>query len=121
MKAIFLSLVLASSLASAQPAPTQFPEGAAAVTPDALKDAVAGKVFAVKASRGPMWRWQFDANGVFFINIGSFSDSGKWSTKDSALCTEGRQIKASCNEVQTKDQELYLKRDNGEVVKLDAR
>jgi hypothetical protein len=121
MRAIVASLLLASSPAWAQALATEFPEGAVAVNPDALKASVSDKVFAVKASRGPAWRWQFNADGFFFINIGNFSDSGKWSIKDSALCSEGKQIKASCNEVRAKGQELFLKRDNGEIVKLEPQ
>ncbi len=119
MKSIVLSLLLATAWAWAQSPATEFPDGTAVVAPDALKDAVADKVFAVKASKGPTWRWQFNANGFFYINIGNFSDSGKWTVKDSALCTEGKQIKASCNEVRARGAELYLKRDNGDVVRLE--
>jgi hypothetical protein len=96
----------------------EFPEGSAALSPESLSSAISGKVFSVKTAQGSTWRWQFKTDGYFFINIGSFSDSGKWATKDSALCTEGRQIKYSCNEVRTAGQELLLKRDNGEIVKL---
>ena len=95
-----------------------FPEGNAPLTPESLTNAVSGKVFSVKPAQGSTWRWQFNGNGYFYINIGNFSDSGKWSTKDSALCTEGSKIKFSCNEVRAAGGELYLKRDSGEVVKL---
>jgi hypothetical protein len=121
MKYLALPILLISSMAWAQSSPTEFPDGATAVAPEALKGSVADKVFAVKPSKGPTWRWQFNANGYFFINIGNFSDSGKWEAKDSSLCTEGKQIKASCNEVRAKGAELYLKRDNGEVVRLEVQ
>lgn len=118
------ALALAAALpclapgAGAQTAPTEFPEGATALTPDALQESLAGKVFTVAPATGTPWRWQFNGNGYFFINIGGFSDSGKWHTKDSALCSEGRHIKASCNEVRSAGGVLHLKRDNGEVVEL---
>lgn len=121
MKSLALPFLLFSTAALAQSSPTEFPEGATAVAPEALKGSVADKVFSVKPSKGERWRWQFNANGYFYINIGNFSDSGKWETKDSSLCTEGKQIKASCNEVRAKGAELYLKRDNGEVVKLEVQ
>ena len=120
MKAFAFSLLVATSLASAQSPTTEFPEGAVIVTQDALKESLSGKVYSVKPASGPSWRWQFNANGFFFINVGNFSDSGKWSTKDSTLCSEGKQIKANCNEVRIHNTDLYLKRDNGEVVKLTA-
>ena len=118
MKSPMLSLCLVSTLACAQSVPTEFPEQAVAVTPPTLTAALADKVYSVKTAKGAVWRWQFKADGYFFINVGSFSDSGKWSAKDSALCTEAKQIKAGCNEVRADGQDLYLKRDNGEVIKM---
>ena len=116
---------LLAGIAAAAPAQTPssgFPEAATPMTPEALSAAVAGKVFAVQPSQGPAWRWQFDANGFFFINVAAMSDSGKWSVKDSMLCTEGKRfVNASCNEVRQAGSELYFKRDSGEVVKLVVR
>lgn len=96
----------------------EFPEGSSSLAPEALSIAIADKVFSVKTAQGSVWRWQFKSDGYHFINIGNFSDSGKWSTKEGSLCTEGRQIKFSCNEVRALGTGLFLKRDNGEVVKL---
>ncbi|MCA0242680.1 MAG: hypothetical protein LCI02_17660 [Proteobacteria bacterium] len=121
MKAIVLPLLLACPLSWAQPAPSEFPDGAAAVTPESLKGFVSDKVFAVNASKGPPWRLQFNADGLFYVNIGYFSDTGRWTIKDGSLCTEAPKIRPSCNEVRAKGQELYLKRDNGEIVKLEPR
>lgn len=115
---LLLTSLMAALPAFAQPMPSEFPEGATPLSGDALKEALSGKVYAVKPTSGSTWRWQLNANGYFFINIGNFSDSGKWSTKDSTLCSEGKQIKASCNEVRALGNELYLKRDSGEVVKM---
>lgn len=115
-----LLLVVAGAVQAAS-APTNFPDGSADVAPDALKAAIAGKVFSVQPADGPQWRWQFRDNGYFFINAGSFSDSGKWSVKGSSLCTEGQKIAASCNAVREEDGTLYLKRDSGEVVKMVAQ
>ena len=110
---------LACLVALTGPAAAQeFPEGSAPLTQESLSTTVAGKVFSVKTAQGPAWRWQFKTDGYFFINIGSFSDSGKWTTKESALCTEGSKIKYSCNEVRNLGGDLMLKRDNGEIVKL---
>ena len=118
MKIAAIPFLVAASLTYAQPAATEFPQESAPLTQDALKESLAGKVFSVKTASGPNWRWQLDANGNFFINVGDFKDSGKWSTKDSSICSEGRQIKASCNQVRALGSDLYLKRDNGEVVKM---
>lgn len=113
--AIALTLIGVAALAA------DFPAGSVPLTPDALSNAVAGKVFSVKASKGPVWRWQFTTNGAFAIAIGDFADEGRWSTKGSSLCTEGKKIKFSCNEVRTLTTELYLLRDNGEIIKLEAQ
>ena len=98
---------------------TGFPEGAEPLMPDALKTALAGKTFKVAPAQGSAWRWQFDANGNFFLNVGNRSNSGKWSTKDSTLC-EDAGVRSGCNEVRSKDNVLYLKRSSGEVVALQA-
>ncbi len=75
-----------------------FPEGAELLTPEALREALSGKVFSISPAQGPTWRWQFDANGYFFLNVGQFSNSGKWSTKEGSVCQDtGKHI--GCNEM----------------------
>lgn len=113
------TLLLCTASAVAQPA-QNFPEAAEAPAAEALREALAGKVFTVKPSKGPDWRWQFDANGYFFINIGNFRDSGKWSTKEGSICHDSGRSKG-CNEVRSKDGVLYLKRDNGEIIVLQLQ
>ena len=115
---LFIALPILLATAAMPVRAEEFPEGSASLSPDALSTAVAGKVFSAKTAQGQVWRWQFKSDGYFFINIGNFSDGGKWSAKESTLCTQGSRIAYSCNEVRTLGQELLLKRDNGEVVKL---
>ncbi|WP_028603573.1 hypothetical protein [Ottowia thiooxydans] len=100
--------------ALAQPL-TAFPEGAEAITPEVLREALSGKVFAIKPANGQPWRWRFDANGDFLLNIASYSNAGKWSTKESSVCQDSGK-NPGCNEMKKKDNVLYLKRDSGEVV-----
>ena len=95
--------------------PQDYPEGAEPLTPDALRTALAGKVFSIKPAKGPEWRWQFNENGYYFINAGSYADRGKWSTKDSSVCLESNKT-PGCNEMRQKDGALYLKRDSGEII-----
>ena len=123
MRRFVLSVVMAaaSACAAAQNAPNTFPDGAAALAPDDLTKALADKVFSVQPASGQPWRLQYNGNGYWFINVGAFSDTGKWSVKDSTVCGEGRQIRAACNEIRSKDGALYLQRDSGEVVKLEPR
>ena len=119
MNGLVLSLLaVATSQAIAQPAPTTFPAEAVSLSPAVLQETLAGKTYTVKMADGKDWRWQFNSNGYFFFNSGGFSDTGKWSTKESALCSEGKKIKASCNEVRQQGSDLFLKRDNGDVVTM---
>jgi hypothetical protein len=118
MKLVAFFLLIASGMVYAQSTQTSFPDGSEILSQDNLKESLSDKVFAVNVSQGPAWRWEFKSNGYHYLNVGNFNDSGKWSTKGSTVCTEGRRIEASCNEVRVQAKELYLKRDNGEVVKL---
>lgn len=97
-----------------------FPQGAEPISADALRDALSGKVFSVAPVKGPTWRWQFDGNGYFFLNIGSFQNSGKWSTRESSVCQDTGKS-TGCNEMRMKDSVLYLKRDSGEVVSFQPQ
>ena len=119
-KSSFVFAALLTWGVSAMAQTMAFPDGAAPLTPEALREALSGKVFAVSPAKGPVWRWQFDADSLFSIKIGNYSDSGKWSTKDSSICQETPK-NSGCNEIRGKDNVLYLKRDNGEVVALKAQ
>ena len=57
---------------------------------------------------------------ISFLNVGNYSNSGKWSTKDSSVC-QGTGKSTGCNEIRSKDNVLYLKRDSGEVVALQVQ
>lgn len=112
---ILISIAAMAALTSATAQTTTFPDGAESLTQEALREALAGKVFSITPAKGPTWRWEFKTNGYFFLNVGSFSDSGKWSTKESSVCQDtGKNI--GCNEMRQKDGTLLLKRDNGEIV-----
>lgn len=118
--ALALAGLCAPALAAAMT--TSFPAGSSELTADALRADVAGKNFVVQPAQGPQWNWQIRDNGYYYINIGSFSDSGTWNVKDSTLCSSGHKVQTgTCNEVRIKDGVLYLKRDNGEVVEMRAR
>ena len=121
MKRVFLGVAFAATHLLASAATTEFPDGATALSADELKEAVAGKVFDVVPDSGPNWRWEFKEDGHFFINVANMKDTGPWSTKDSALCTQGKYIGASCNEVRKLAPNLYLKRDNGNVVQMSPK
>ena len=100
-------------------APADFPAEAQPLSADALQQRLSGKVFNVKTAAGASWRLQYQAGGFFYINVGSFSDSGKWRVEGSQLCSEPQKSKASCNEMRLAGDALYLKRDSGEIIKLE--
>lgn len=114
-KALLICAAAATLSMSASAQDGNFPEGAEPLAQEALRDALAGKVFTMTPAKGLPWRWQFDANGYFFFNAGNFYNSGKWSTKDSKVCQDTGKT-TGCNEMRQKDNVLYLKRDNGEIL-----
>jgi hypothetical protein len=116
-KRMFLVLALAAQ-AMAQ-VPTEFPPGATEIAPAALTEALNGKVFAVKLANSSTWRLEYRANGQFFINTsGGYNDTGKWTVKDSQLCSDPTKSKASCNDMRLVGSRLHLKRDSGEIIEL---
>jgi hypothetical protein len=116
-----LSLFTAATVAQAQaPAtPPDFPADAQPLTAEALQQRLSGKVFSVKTAAGAPWRMQFQGSGFYFINVGAYSDNGKWRTDASRLCTEPQKRPAACNDMRSAGDALYLKRDSGEIVKFE--
>lgn len=98
-----------------------FPESALAMASEDLRGRLADKVFDVRPASGPPWRMEFKANGYFFVNVGNYRDDGSWNAKDSALCMKGKQMRDGCNEVRLVGADLVLRRDSGELVKLEPR
>ena len=116
-----LALFTAATVVQAQaPAtPPDFPTDAQPLTAEALQKRLSGKVFSVKTAAGAPWRLQFQGSGYYFINAGNYSDSGKWRTEQSTLCTEPQKRPAACNDMRLAGDALYLKRDSGEIVKFE--
>lgn len=94
-----------------------YPDGAEPLTQDALHQALADKVFSVTPARGSTWQWTFKSDGQFYLSAGNYSNSGKWSARDSRLCQESVKT-TGCNDVRQKDGLLHVQRDSGEVVVL---
>ena len=116
-------LALLPIVASAQTAPpTTFPESAAPVTAEALRERLAGKVFRATLHDGSTWRLEYKTNGYAFIDVGNgFRDTGNWRVEDGKLCGEWRRVTGGCNEVRVGDDAVYIKRMNGEVVALKTQ
>jgi hypothetical protein len=121
MRRSLLIALFATSKVLAQTASTEFPSDAAPLASAALQQVLAGKEYSVKPATGFGWRWQFKDDGSFYLMSGSFTDTGKWSVQESKLCTEGRKVTASCNEIRQGGSTLYMKRDSGEIVKLQLQ
>ena len=115
-----LAFVMGLGAAMAQTAPVEFPPNAKPLAAEALTARLAGKVFNVKTAGGATWRLQFQASGVYFINVGGYSDNGKWRAEESGLCTEPQKRPAACNEMRLAIDALYMKRDSGEIVTFEA-
>ncbi len=119
MKYLFLIVTALSLSVQAQnPMSTTFPDGTSSPSADELRTRLSGNVFSVKPFSGPNWRLQYKEGGYYFVNAGSFSDSGEWKTEDGKLCGKGQKSGGSCNEVRTTSESIYLKRDSGEVIQL---
>ena len=116
--AMALALLGASAVVGAQT--TAYPEGAEPLAQDALRAALADKVFSITPAQGPKWQWSFKSDGQFYLSAGNYSNSGKWSARDSSLCQESIRT-TGCNEVRQKDGVLYLKRDSGEVITFQPK
>ena len=103
-------------------APTEFAADAMPLEDDALRERVAGKVFAVKPADGSTWRLEYKANGYMFIDISTgFRDDGTWKVADGKLCSALKRIPPGCGEVRSKGDTLFLKRTNGEIVALTIK
>ena len=100
--------------------PTDFPPDSSAISADALRERMAGKVFRVKPADGTTWRLEYKESGYAFLDTSrGAKDTGKWSTQDSKLCHEWQRVPSGCSDARMKDSVIYLKRStNGEVVAL---
>lgn len=116
-----LGLACGTAIAQAPAVPAEFPPDAATLEPAALQQQLTGKVFRVTTAAGAVWRLQFQDGGYFYINVGSYADSGKWRIEGSALCTDPQKGKASCNPMRRTGESLYMKRDSGEVVQFQPQ
>ena len=122
MRMHIATLLLVSPLAAAQASfPTDFPDGAQPLAPEALKERIAGKVFVTKPAAGNELRVQYDENYAF-INVGRNSDSGKWRIEGSSICYAWQKFPQGCSEVRTVGDVLYIKRySNGEVATMEPK
>lgn len=124
MKSLFLCILTAalSTLATAQTSSTgAFPSDAVAASASEIQQRFAGKTFDVKLADGGSWHVEYKGDGSFRLKMNNgFSDTGDWKTEDGKICSKGRKIGSSCNEIRTQGDTIFLKRDSGEIVQFVA-
>lgn len=101
----------------------EFPPGASALPPDAMKTVFKpGSEFAFRSAEGYEVRMQFQEGDQAAITAPIASDAGRWRIEGSSVCFELRRFPSGCNEIRTVGETIYWKRlSNGEVVTLYRR
>ena len=104
-------------------APAEFPPAAQALTGDALRQKLDGRVYAATAANGRAWRLEYTRSGYMFVDVEpTFKDSGPYRVEGSQVCVTMQRTGASCSEYRVEGETVYLKRtSNGEVLTLRPR
>jgi hypothetical protein len=113
--------VVTAPVASTSGAPMDFPPDAVPLSAEAVSKKVSGTVFDTQLHNGTRVRLEYKANGYLFVNAPGFANSGPWRAEESRVCSQMRNDAASCNEVRERGRQMYVKRDNGEVIALTPR
>lgn len=124
MKLCLVSALLFTTIANAQTAlPTEYPEGAVALTGDVIREQLAGKTYTLKPSDGSTWRLEFKADGYAFLDTSrGYRDSGKWRIDVNNWCIELQKAGLACSELRRKGDVFYYRRiSNGEIVPMTVR
>ncbi len=110
---------LAPTFALAQVAfPIDWPSGARPLTAETLRQRLVGKTFVGKSATTPELRIEYQETYAY-LNIGDYSDSGKWRTEGSTVCNEWKKSRPGCSEFRAVGEALYVKRaNNGEIMTL---
>ena len=110
---------LLAACASGPPAATDFPAGAR--TPNAAEVSTLLKGKSFKQSPGAIrMDYAADANTMTAFFSGN-SYPGTWRAEDGRVCMEFKTITSACNDLRLVGKDIYLKRTNGRVVKLEPR
>jgi hypothetical protein len=98
---------------------TAFPDGSSTPSASDIQQRLSGKAFDIKLADGSMWHVQYGNSGDYdFKSSKGFSDHGEWKAEDGKICSKGSKIPYSCSDVRVKGDDLYLKRDNGEIIQF---
>jgi hypothetical protein len=126
-KLVCLALMVAMTAALAQAAlppgaPVDFPADAKTLTPEDLRQRLAGNVFHVPLADGSSLRLQYQAAGYYYVNTSrGTSVNGTWRADGTRLCTDRVNRGPACNEVRLAKDALHVKLDSGEVVRFEPR
>ena len=117
-----ITLISAASAVAQTAIPTEFPADAVPLNAPDLTARLSEKVFVAKMTDGTDWRYQFKGGYLFFNISSGYSDSGTWRIEGSSLCLNPKKTAASCSEMRSKGELLFIKRaSNGEVATLVQR
>jgi hypothetical protein len=99
-----------------------FPDGATAPSATELRQRLEGRVFDVQLADGTSWRLQYQSSGYFYIDTSrGFRGDGSWKVEDGRVCSQLRGRDGSCNEMRVHQDRLHMRRDSGEIVRLEPR
>ena len=116
-KLLIILLLIPAVTAFAQG--TAFPDGATTPSAADIQQRLAGKAFEIKLADGSMWHVQYGNGSDYdFKSSKGFADHGDWKAEDGKVCSKGSKMPYACNEVRVKGDDLYLKRDSGEIVQF---
>lgn len=112
---------LAAGCASGPPPAAEFPAGARAPSASEVTTTLRGKSFTLPSPRGALRTdYASEGNRVVLYMAGT-SDTGSWRAEDGRVCYEWSKFPAGCNDLRLVGEDLYAKRTNGEVVKVERR
>lgn len=115
---LIAGLVLAPLLAQA----AEFPDGATVPSAEELRQHLGDKIFNLAMTNGGTMRVDYKSNGYFFVNTSSrFQGKGQWRAENGRLCTQLQDAAENCNDVRLANDQLVLKRVDGEIVPLVPR
>ncbi len=112
---------LLAACASGPPPASEFPAGAKAPSAAEVTALLKGKSFDLSGPGGVRTDYAKEGNAITVYFSGR-SDVGTWRAEDGRVCMENfRAIRGACNDVRLIGSDIYVKRSNGQVVKLSPR
>ncbi|MEO8280205.1 MAG: hypothetical protein ABI564_10985 [Ideonella sp.] len=118
------SLLMFGAASAAVSDTEEFPQNATSPTAQELTTRLAGKSFAVQLKDGMGWKLEYNSSGYFFVDTSTGGRAkGIWHAEDGKLCSQvkGRDTTVGCNEARVHDDQIVLRRTNGELIRFVAR